>query len=89
VDDSCPHLYVVRVLGGQRDRLLAFLQERGIGTGVHYIPNHLQPAFARFRTCLPVTEAAFDQILTLPLFNSITDAEVDEVIGAVLEFFGV
>jgi perosamine synthetase len=85
--DAFPFMYVVRVLDGRRDALMLHLRERGIGTGVHYIPNHLQPAFEASRVSLPVTEGVFEEILTLPLFFEMTDEQVDAVIAGVRAFF--
>jgi perosamine synthetase len=84
--EACPFMYVVRVEGGQRDALAAFLWGREIGSGIHYVPNHLQPLFAGSGPALPVTEALYGEILTLPLFVEMTDAEVDQVIAAVRGF---
>jgi len=81
------HLYVVRT--PQRDALARFLKARGIATGVHYpVASHQQPA-VEFLTppSLPVTERLVGEILTLPISAGHTPAEVDEVIGAVKEFF--
>jgi len=80
--------YVVRVPGDERAAFMAALAERGVGTGVHYIPNHLQPLFAESRVSLPVTEAVFDEIVTLPLFVEMTDADIKTVVSAVAAFFG-
>jgi perosamine synthetase len=78
--------YIIRVLNGKRDKLMSYLKEKGIGSGVHYIPNHLQPFFKKFRTRLAVTEKLGEEILTLPLFYDMTDEDVDQVINAVKEF---
>jgi len=84
------HLYVVRVPDGRRDALKAFLGERGIGTGVHYpVPIHLQEAaaFLGYRKGdLPVTERLAGEILSLPMFAELTDAQVDTTAAAVTEF---
>jgi len=81
------HLYVVR--HPRRDDLAAALRERGIGTLVHYpIPLHLQPAFADLgggKGSFPVAERAAGEILSLPLFPEMTDAQVEAVIRAVRE----
>lgn len=81
------HLYVVRTR--ERDALGRFLKERGIATGIHYpVPSHKQPAVEAFDPpVLPVTERLVDEILTLPISAGHTEAEVDEVIAAVKEFF--
>jgi dTDP-4-amino-4,6-dideoxygalactose transaminase len=81
------HLYVVRMR--ERDALARFLKERGIATGIHYpVPSHKQPAVEAFDPpALPVTERLVGEILTLPISAGHTEAEVDEVIAAVKEFF--
>jgi dTDP-4-amino-4,6-dideoxygalactose transaminase len=67
------HVYAVRV--PDRDRVQRALQAAGIGTGIHYpIPVHLQEAYAElaYRAGdFPVSEAAADQFLSLPLFPEI------------------
>jgi perosamine synthetase len=85
--DMFPFFYVVRVLNGRRDELKTHLQEKGIGTGIHYIPNHLQPLFAAHPSKLPVTEQLFGEILTLPLYFEMTDDDVAKVIEAIAAFF--
>jgi perosamine synthetase len=87
IEGAFPYSYVIRVLDGKRDALVAFLAQRGIGTSVHYIPNHLQPEFASLGIRLPVTEKAFSQVVSLPLFSAITPTEVETVIDAVAKFF--
>jgi dTDP-4-amino-4,6-dideoxygalactose transaminase len=86
--ETFPFFYVVRVLDGRRDAMMAHLKSEGIATGVHYIPNHLQPAFRAFRTPLPVTERMYEEMLTLPLFYEMDDAQVARVIEGVRGFFG-
>lgn len=80
------HLYVVRV-GPDRPMVFSALRADGIGANVHYIPVHLHPFYRnRFRTGLglcPVAESAYEQILSLPIFPRMTDADADEVIRAV------
>jgi dTDP-4-amino-4,6-dideoxygalactose transaminase len=78
--EAVPFHFVLRVLGGARDAVLDALRADGIGAGVHYPPNHLQPAFADFvRRPLPVTEQVAGEILTLPLFTTLSDGDVDRV----------
>ncbi|WP_030548444.1 DegT/DnrJ/EryC1/StrS aminotransferase family protein [Streptomyces albus] len=76
-EQCVPSLCVVRVPA--RDRVFAFLRARGVGVGVHYPPNHLQPAFARWHRDLPVTEALGGQILTLPFHPHLTEQHVRHV----------
>ena len=81
------HLYVIRTR--ERDRLAQFLKERGLATGIHYpVPSHRQPAVEHLNPpVLPRTEQIVKEILTLPLSAGHTDAEIDEVIRAVRDFF--
>ena len=85
------HLYVIRLEAREpgKDRAAIFrsLREAGIGVNVHYIPVHLHPYYRkRFGTrpgdC-PVAEAAYERILSLPMYPGMSDGQVDEVIGAV------
>ncbi len=85
--EVAPHIYVVRVGGGQRDALMEWLRDREIETGINYIPNHLQPYYRRDGVSLPNTERAYAEILTLPLHCALTDDDVDKVIEATVAFF--
>jgi perosamine synthetase len=85
------HLYVIRLelerLRANRAQVFAELREKGIGVNVHYIPVHLHPYYQRhFGTkpgdC-PVAESAYERILSLPIFPTMTDSDVDHVIDAV------
>ena len=79
------HLFVIR--HPKRDALLAALQQRGVGTLIHYpIPLHLQPAFADLggrRGDFPVAEKAAAEILSLPLYPELTEAQARAVCEAV------
>ena len=78
------HLYVVR--HPRRDAMAAALLQRGVGTLVHYpIPLHLQPAFEGLGRAgaFPVAEKAAGEILSLPLYPELSDAQADAVIEAV------
>ena len=84
------HLYVVRTR--QRDQLLAHLQSKGIGAGVHYpIPLHRQPAYLQqgYRNLhLPHTEQAASEVLSLPMYPELTQDQMDYVTDSVKEFLG-
>ncbi len=83
------HLYPVRT--PRRDELKSHLAARGVETSVHYpLPLHLQPAYAflgHSRGDFPVSEAACETVLSLPIYPSLEDAQVDLVADAVREFF--
>ena len=87
------HLYVVMVkAAGQtasatRERVYAALREAGIGANVHYIPVHLHPYYREtFGTgpgMCPNAEAAYERILTLPMYPTLSEADVMRVVGVV------
>ncbi len=85
--ETAPFTYILRVLNDKREDLIEFLKAKGIGTGIHYIPNHLQPFFKQFSLSLPVTEQIGEEILTLPLYYDMTNEQVATVIEAVRDFF--
>lgn len=68
------HQYVVRVGDGRRDAFRAYMQERGVGTDIHYAtPPHLQPCYKHLEHGpLPVTERLADEIVSLPIAAPIT-----------------
>ncbi|CAG2151485.1 DegT/DnrJ/EryC1/StrS family aminotransferase [Ralstonia mannitolilytica] len=79
------HLYVVR--HPNREKLLQSLNEKGIGTMIHYpIPPHLQDAYRDLNYglgSLPITERIHEQVLSLPMGPTMTDEQVQTVIVAV------
>jgi dTDP-4-amino-4,6-dideoxygalactose transaminase len=83
------HLYPVRLPG--RDAFREHLSARGVETGVHYpVPLHLHPAYAFLgyrKGDFPVSEAACDTVVSLPIYPGLSDTQVDAVIAAVREFF--
>jgi len=87
LEETFPFFYIVRVLNEKRDTFIEYLKAKGIGTGVHYIPNHIHPVFAQYRVPLPVTEQLSEEILTLPLYYDMTEEDVDLVIKSVTRFF--
>ncbi len=80
------HLYVVRLMESiDRDGVFARLRADGIGANVHYAPVYLHSHYAKlgYKPGLcPVAEAASRQILTLPMFPAMTEADVRRVAGA-------
>jgi len=85
------HLYLIRLrseqLAADREEIFSALRGERIGVNVHYIPVHLHPFYRRrFGTgpgLYPVAEAAYEQILSLPIFPGMSDADVEDVIAAV------
>ena len=72
-----------------RDELIGKLSERGIGTSVHFIPLHRQPVWRD--SCrvspeqFPAAEAAFQSMLSLPLYTKMSDADQQRVIDNLRE----
>lgn len=86
-EETAPFNYVIKIKNGQRDKLLEYLNRNGIGAGINYIPNHLQPLFKDFKTELPVTERVWQEIISLPLYFDMSDDDVATVIDKVKHFF--
>lgn len=80
------HLFVVRC--AQRDALQNHLQAQGIQTQVHYpVAPHRQPAYASLRHLhLPLTERLHEDVLSLPLGPTLSEADADRVIAACQSF---
>jgi dTDP-4-amino-4,6-dideoxygalactose transaminase len=76
----------------RRDELQAFLKEKGVGTSIYYpLCLHLQPCFAYLgykEGSVPEAEKASKQVLSLPIFPELTQAQLDDVVAAVRQFFG-
>jgi len=83
------HQYTIQA--GERDKLQAWLKERGIGSTIYYPqPLHLQKVFASYghkEGDFPVAERAAREVLSLPMFPELTDDEVKIVAEAIIEFF--
>ncbi|GAB1421631.1 DegT/DnrJ/EryC1/StrS family aminotransferase [Anaerolineales bacterium] len=85
------HIYVVQFdldsLGVDRQTIYEALRAENIGVNVHYIPVHYHPyyrqTFGTGEGLCPVAEAAYERILTLPIFPMMEAADVDDVIEAI------
>jgi dTDP-4-amino-4,6-dideoxygalactose transaminase len=73
-----------RESGIDRDAFIDEMRDCGVGTSVHYIPTHTFSGYASLaRGPLPETEAAAAKLVSLPLYPTMSDADVDRVIAAV------
>jgi dTDP-4-amino-4,6-dideoxygalactose transaminase len=98
------HQYTMRVSGGDggrgiagdgdggvtRDDLVAYLGEKGVGTGVYYpIPIHKQPLYRKlgFEDSLPVSERFADEVLSLPVHPAVSEADLAYIIKTIKEYF--
>ena len=82
------HLFVVRCR--ERNKLQAYLEENGTGTNIHYpIPMHEQKAFAEYHLphgSFPISETLSAEVLSIPMFNGMTEEEVSRVIDVLNHF---
>lgn len=84
---TAQHKYVIRVPEEHRDAIMLHLKSRGVGCHVHFVPTHMHPAYAAYATTpLPVTEAVYRSIITLPLFPTLSEREIAQVIDAVTSY---
>ena len=83
IDRTVPFNCVVRI--PDRDTVFGYMRDRGIGVGVHYPPNHLQPAFARWHRPLPVTETIAEEIMSLPFHPAMDEDDVQMVVSALAD----
>jgi len=85
------HLYVIRLrlerLKINRAEFIEHLKAEGIGTSVHFIPLHRQPYYRdRFgfqHADFPVADAAYQRLISLPLYTRMTEQDIDDVIETV------
>lgn len=87
---SAWHLYVVRLAdGADRSRVFQGLRGRGIGVNVHYLPVYLHPfyreRFGYYEGRCPVAEAAYESILSLPIWPGMEDDQVERVVRELAE----
>jgi len=83
--------YVLRI-AGKRDAVETKLNEKKIGNAIYYpVPLHLQECFADLghkEGDFPHSEQAAKEVLAIPIYPELTDAQKDEVVAAVLEIAG-
>ncbi len=82
------HQFVIRC--EERDRLIDYLNEKGIGTIIHYpIPPHLSEAYSYLgykEGSFPITESYAKTVLSIPMYNGMTEGEQTQVIEALNAF---
>jgi dTDP-4-amino-4,6-dideoxygalactose transaminase len=77
------HQYTIRVSAEDRDQVVRDLSARGVGTGVYYpTPVHRLQAYS-LSLDLPVTERLSREVLSLPVYPTLTERERDQVVAAV------
>ena len=89
-NESIYNQYTIRV--ERRDELQSHLKNRGIGNAIYYpLPLHLQPCFAYLGykpgSC-PESERAAREVLSIPIYPELTEAQMNEVVDGVRSFYG-
>ena len=81
-----PNKYIYHVFGirvDNKDEMIIHLKAKGIATGCHYTPLHMQPLFKSFMANCPVAEYEYSRFMTLPFHADLTDEEIDYVLSAI------
>ncbi len=82
------YMYVIR--WQQRDALMTYLKQQGIECGIHYpLPLHLQPAYAPLnlkKGQFPVSEQLAKEIVSIPLYPELTDAQRQFIVDQIKKF---
>lgn len=89
VEGHAHHLYIVEV--ENRLGLYNYLRERRIFAQIHYIPTHLMPYYRQFgwkEGDMPNAEQYYKDCMSLPMYPSLTDEELDYVVSHILAFYG-
>lgn len=83
-----PFIYTVRILGGRREALIEHLRNRGVATGIHFMPAHRYSYYSDCRRGeMSTTETISSEIVTLPLHSEMEVGVVEKVAHAIREFF--
>ncbi len=81
-----PHIYVIRIIGlKNRENFRKKLLDKGIQTGIHYMPNHLLTFYRNHNSFrLPITELVASEILSLPLHSDLSEDDISIVAKTIL-----
>jgi len=83
-------MYTIRVKNGLRDKLREYLAKKQIMSKVYFEPVHLTHFYRNvlgYSDCLPLTEKLSREVLTLPLYPTMTKDEIEYVVESIREFF--
>jgi dTDP-4-amino-4,6-dideoxygalactose transaminase len=86
-DDVVPHIFPIKVLDGKRNSLRQYLVDNGVECGIHYYPNHYLKLYRRESRAMPVTEKAYNELLSIPLHPDLTLRDQDYILDKITEFF--
>jgi dTDP-4-amino-4,6-dideoxygalactose transaminase len=80
------HQYTIKISGGRRDGVVAALGANGISTMVYYpTPVHRLPVYAHLNISCPIAERAATEVMSLPIWPTMSDGDIERVAKAVLE----
>jgi perosamine synthetase len=83
------HLYVVKVPASIRQNVFAYMRDQKIGVNVHYIPVHFHPYYRQVlgttEGMCPVAEAAYGELLSIPMYPGLTDEDVQRVCSSLVQ----
>lgn len=84
-DEVVPHIVVIRVREDKRDAVKEALNEAGVGTGMHYRPNHLLTLFAgnQDNKTLAHTDQIYKELITVPLHPDLTEEDIHFICGII------
>lgn len=84
-DEVVPHIVVIRVREDKRDAVKEALNSEGVGTGMHYRPNHLLSLFAKNQdnTTLAHTDQVYKELITVPLHPDLTEDDIHFICGII------
>ncbi|MEW5802911.1 MAG: DegT/DnrJ/EryC1/StrS family aminotransferase [bacterium] len=89
--DVSPFNYVIRVLDGKREKLMAYLKEQGIETGIHWMTGN---RFTWLKDCrgadsIPITDRIGCEIMTLPLWSYMETDTIERIADSIYRFFSL
>ena len=86
------HQYTIRVPGGKRNELAAYLRENDVGTGIYYpVPIHQQTYYVNelgYDQTLPEAERATEEVLSLPVHPALSQADLETIVKLINGFMG-
>ena len=87
-EQNAYHLFPILVADGKRDTLHDYLEHNGVGTVIHYpIPPHKQQCYKEWnRLSMPITEQIATEELSIPIGPSITNEDIERIVGLINEF---
>ncbi|MCM3571053.1 DegT/DnrJ/EryC1/StrS aminotransferase family protein [Neobacillus mesonae] len=84
LENSSYWMFMLRVK--QRDKFILYMKDKGVSTGVHFMPLTLHPFFQQYKSTTPIADQSWKEFVTLPLFPDLTEEEVNYVIHCVNGF---